>query len=146
MFRSSEDGETLKSPSSSFRSVAAEVTSANFLFHGTPQKREDFQRELAEALDESSEDSPYVLAGLKEAGLTHITTGGRARLWIRGLNLSNPDPTEFSSRIKGALSDHSLQDPIALLAERGQETLVSSDGAAEVNEWLEGMEVAIQNR
>jgi hypothetical protein len=145
MYKTRKTGETLKAPSSSFRAVAAEITAANFLLHSTPKKRETFRTELVEALEGSSATGPHIIAGLKEAGLTHITTNGRARLWIRGLNLSNPDPEEFSSQIKGALSDSSLQDPIELLAKRGQESLASSDGMTEVNEWLEGMEIAVRN-
>ncbi len=141
-----EEGKELKPASRSFRTVAAEVAADDFLLYSTPQKREGFRRELAEALDESSEVSASVIAGLKEAGLTHITTGGRARLWIRGLSLSNPDPAEFSSKIKGALADYSSRDPIAILAERGQEVLDGPNGPAEVNEWLEGMEIAIRHR
>jgi hypothetical protein len=143
MYRSPERGEALKAPSKLFKSEAAEVAARSFLLHRKPEQRDGFRRQLAEAL-EDADKSPSVIAGLKEAGLISIAVEGKSRIFIRGLALSNPDPEEFSTRVLGALSSTN-QDPVEVLAEQGQQLLDDPDKVSEVNEWMEGIEVAIRN-
>lgn len=142
MFKDPEDKEKLKIPSQLFKSTAVETVASSFLFHRRSEEQYEFRRQLAEALDDPDQ-SPAVIVGLREAGLRSITIEGKSRIFIRGLNLANPDPEEFSSKVIGALSKTS-QDPVEVLTEQGKRLIDNPDSIEEVNEWIEGMEIAVR--
>lgn len=131
-------------PSLTLIETAANIVATGLLRHSEPDKRESFQRELIDAMNETRVDERIViLAGLKEVGLGYKRKGDSRSLTMRMPRLANPDPEEFSSMVTGALSDS--EDAVQLLIEKGSEAVRESKGKQEMYVWLENMEVAVRS-
>lgn len=141
MYRDMENGES--APGRSLKTVASSIVADSYLVHSTPEDRDRFRGELAKAMDEEDERALLVLAGLREAGLGFKNMDGKISLSMRYPRLSNPDPAEFSSQVSAAISDP--KDAIEILAKRGQETFSRAEERSEMDQWLENMEIAIQD-
>lgn len=141
MYRDMENGES--APSRSLITVASSLVADSYLVHRPAEDRDRFRRELAEAMDEGDERALLVLAGLREAGLGFKSTDGKISLSMRHPRLSNPDPAEFSSQVSTAISGR--EDAVETLIECGQKILSGPEERLEMDQWVENMEVAIQN-
>jgi hypothetical protein len=124
--------------------IAAKTVADSYLMHSTPDRREQFREELAEAIEIDAEDGLFVLAGLKAAGLGYRKTDEQISVSMISPRLSNPDPDEFSTQVSSALSRG--RDAVEAIAEYGRELLSDPQEQAEMQEWLGSMAAAVDKK
>lgn len=112
--------------------------------HHKADRRETFRAKLSESLEVESEEWMFLLAGLRETGLSYKDTERGPKVWMKQPGLSNPDPDVFASRAQGALF-HSDEKALETMTERGREILDKPEQKTEMQGWLANMEIAIHS-